>query len=103
MAIAVHELATNAAKYGALSTDGLVEVIWYEQLVETVPSFVFRWSETGGPQVSEPPAEKKGFGSRLIEHMLPSDFGGTVRTLYAPGGVVCELVAPMSVLAIKPV
>jgi two-component sensor histidine kinase len=103
LAIAVHELVTNAAKYGALSTDGLVEVVWSEQIVDAVPSFVFRWTESGGPAVIEPSAEKKSFGSRLIERMLPSDFGGTVRTLYAPGGVVCELVAPMSVLTIQPV
>jgi len=43
--------------------------------------------------VTEP--EKKGFGSRLIEKMLPNDFGGTVRTLYRPDGVVCELTSPL--------
>lgn len=62
LAIAVHELVTNAAKYGALSTDGLVEVVWSQQLVENVPSFIFRWTESGGPTVTEPTAEKKVSG-----------------------------------------
>jgi two-component sensor histidine kinase len=96
LSVALHELATNAAKYGALSADGKVEIEWAEATVESIPSFRFTWTESGGPAVVEPAPEKKGFGSRLIERMLANDFGGQVRTQYRPGGVVCELIAPMS-------
>ena len=94
LALAVHELATNAVKYGALSTEGKVEIVWSESFVGGQPTFNFVWTESGGPNVVEPPKDKKGFGSRLIEGMRASAFGGNVRTVFGPGGVVCELEAP---------
>lgn len=94
LAVAIHELATNATKYGALTGNGSVAVAWSAQPVDGVPTFSFTWTESGGPEVSEP--KQKGFGSRLIERMLPNDFGGTVRTSYLPGGVVCELTSPLA-------
>jgi two-component sensor histidine kinase len=93
LAIAIHELATNATKYGALSGRGSVAVTWSDQPIGGVETFVFTWTESGGPAVSEP--MQTGFGSRLIEKMLPNDFGGEVRTSYRPGGVVCELTSPL--------
>ncbi len=96
MAVAVHELATNALKYGALSTDGNIDISWSDTGVDLTPTFSFKWTETGGPAVSEPTSGQKGFGSRLIERMLASDFGGKVQTRYLPQGVVCELTAPLS-------
>jgi two-component sensor histidine kinase len=99
LAVAVHELATNAAKYGALSTSGRVDIVWSDQPIDGVPSFRFGWTESGGPDVKQPAPDKKGFGSRLIEQMLGNDFSGIVRTSYAPGGLVCELTAPLAVLA----
>jgi two-component sensor histidine kinase len=96
LSVAVHELATNAVKYGSLSTNGNVEVEWAEVVADAVPSFRFTWTESGGPSVVEPTQEQKGFGSRLIERMLANDFGGQVQTFYRPGGVVCELVSPLS-------
>ncbi|MDO9563490.1 MAG: HWE histidine kinase domain-containing protein [Bradyrhizobium sp.] len=93
LAVAIHELATNATKYGALSGHGSVAVAWSDQPVDGAATFRFSWTESGGPVVTEP--MKKGFGSRLIEKMLPNDFGGEVRTYYRPGGVVCELTSPL--------
>jgi len=88
LSLAVHELATNALKYGALSNaSGLIEVTWSND--ET--GFRFSWSESGAPHVTEPEPTKKGFGSRLIAQMLAKDFGGTVTTTYRPDGILCEL------------
>jgi two-component sensor histidine kinase len=100
LALAVHELATNAAKYGALSTDGKVDISWgYPTNTDGAVNFKFTWKESGGPPVSQP--SKRGFGSRLIETMLGSDFDGKVHTFYKPDGLVCELVAPHSAIANK--
>ncbi len=94
LSLAVHELATNALKYGALSNGtGAVDIAWSAGN----DGFRFTWSEQGGPPVTEPPPEKKSFGSRLIERMLANDFGGTVTTTYLPEGIKCELRAPASV------
>jgi two-component sensor histidine kinase len=98
LAVATHELATNATKYGALSGNGRVDIVWSTEIIGEVPSFRLTWSESGGPEVSEPAAHGKGFGSRLIEQMLGNDFAGKVTTSYRPGGVVCELIAPLSAL-----
>ncbi len=100
LSLAVHELATNAMKYGALSNgSGTVDILWSEETIETVPSFRFTWTESGGPPVSEPAPDRKGFGSRLIERMLTNDFAGKVQILYRPEGAVCELIAPRSAVA----
>jgi two-component sensor histidine kinase len=101
LSLAVHELATNAVKYGALSSSGgSIAIAWSEETIEAAPSFRFTWTESGGPPVSQPAPERKGFGSRLIERMLQNDFSGKVEIVYRPDGVVCELIAPMSALAI---
>ena len=69
LALAVHELATNAIKYGALTSDhGRVEISWAESLEANTPTFRFQWQETGGPAVEKP--SKRGFGSQLIERVL---------------------------------
>ena len=96
LALAVHELATNAVKYGALSTSGgTVDVAWRRETSGSDSQFRFTWTESGGPPVKEPAQGRKGFGSRLIERMLPNDFAGEVRTSFLPHGFVCELSAPM--------
>jgi two-component sensor histidine kinase len=85
----LHELATNAVKYGALSNnDGVVSVHW--ELVETDRSRRLRlvWRETGGPPVTPP--TRKGFGSTLIERALQGD-DGKVIVEYPPAGLVCTL------------
>jgi PAS domain S-box-containing protein len=93
VSMALHELATNAIKYGALSAyTGRVSVKW-----KTVDGrFLMRWEETGGPRVS-PPASK-GFGSRMIEQGLAGELQGDVRIDYAPGGVVCTIEAPLDAI-----
>lgn len=89
LSMAIHELATNATKYGAFSTStGTVSVTW--SVSDADPSaFSLTWSEQGGPPV-EPPS-RKGFGSRMIERMLAADFDGRVEIRYQPTGVTCHL------------
>ncbi len=92
--MALHELATNAAKYGALSTeDGEVEIAW--QLVGEGKDrrLSLRWTESGGPPVSAPTRE--GFGSRLVQRVLAAELSGKVDVVYEPSGVVCMIDAPM--------
>jgi PAS domain S-box-containing protein len=104
MALAVHELATNAAKYGALSVDGgRVDISWSVAGPDGAPpeTFEFAWRESGGPPVVAP--SRQGFGTRLITRVLPGDFRGEVRIDYAAEGVVCVLVAPADVIAARPV
>ncbi|MCD6071597.1 MAG: hypothetical protein K0S42_2113 [Microvirga sp.] len=94
LALAVHELATNAIKYGALSgVKGHVDISWLEEREDDVSVFRFTWQEAGGPLVSKP--LKKGFGSQLIERVLAADFGGKVEVAYEPTGVICRFTAPM--------
>ena len=94
LSLAIHELATNAVKYGALvSASGSIDVTWSKG-GDADAAFRFIWKESGGPEVEAPPADQMGFGTRLIERMLANDFSGKVKTTYAPTGVVCELVAP---------
>lgn len=90
--LALHELATNAAKYGALSVpSGRVSIQW-EILEGDNPRLVMAWRERGGPAVAPP--HRKGFGSRLIE-LLATQMNGEVRIDYASTGVVCEINAPV--------
>lgn len=84
LALALHELATNAAKYGALSRpEGRVELHWKEQEGQLHLS----WRESGGPSVVPP--SRRGFGSRLIENALSRDLDGKTRLVFAPEGVRC--------------
>ena len=83
LALMLHELATNAAKYGALSTEtGTVRIAWTRGQENR---FALTWSESGGPQVDVP--TRRGFGSRLIERVVPSYFQGTTAVDYHPEGV----------------
>lgn len=91
VALALHELATNAAKYGALSVlDGRVHIAW-----ETAPAddgavrLRMTWTESGGPPVATP--RTRGFGTRLIERGLASELRGVVRIDYAATGVICTI------------
>lgn len=83
-----HELATNAAKYGALSSpNGCVQVRWR---VDADRRLDLEWSEHGGPAIEGVPA-RRGFGSRLIERSVRTDLGGKAEIDYRPGGLVCRI------------
>jgi two-component system CheB/CheR fusion protein len=89
LTMALHELATNAVKYGALSNgSGQVRVAWELARGEWPDRLRFHWRERGGPPVKSP--EHKGFGSRLIEHALQAGLG-TSRLEFDPQGVACTL------------
>jgi PAS domain S-box-containing protein len=97
VAMATHELCTNAAKYGALSQQGgQVDISW--QIVPSADGdqLELRWTESGGPAVV-PPA-RKGFGARLVEHGLAAQLGGDAQVAYDPAGVVCTVRAPVKSL-----
>jgi two-component sensor histidine kinase len=87
--MAVHELATNAAKHGALSTpDGRLEVIWRLHGSDH-PALHVSWIETGGPPVSKP--ERKGFGTSLLEHSLVYALDGTLALDFRAEGLRAEM------------
>jgi PAS domain S-box-containing protein len=93
LALALHELATNAAKYGALCVEtGQVRLSW--SLDRDGAGFSVRWQETGGPPVAPP--TRRGFGSLMIQRLLGSYLGGEVQLKYEPSGVVCEISAPLT-------
>jgi PAS domain S-box-containing protein len=96
--LALHELATNAAKYGALSAEGgRVEVSWVLERranVKAPPMVVILWRERGGPRVRPP--ERRGFGSQLLERVLSRESGGDVGLDFAPKGVECRIRLPLA-------
>jgi PAS domain S-box-containing protein len=96
LSLALHELATNAAKYGALSNHtGGIDIEW--KVTPQPRRFRLRWAETGGPKV-EPPG-RRGFGSRLVERGLSQDLAGDVRLDFATDGVMCSIDAPLHEVA----
>ncbi|WP_374468284.1 sensor histidine kinase [Phenylobacterium sp.] len=93
-AVAMHELATNAAKYGALSNAaGKVSCTWEITGTNEAPRLRLRWVEAGGPPVS-PPA-RQGFGTRMLERALAAELDGRVTLEYLPEGVRCTVDAPL--------
>ena len=93
LGLVIHELATNAAKYGAISGDaGRVRVT----LHNNEEGLCIHWTETGGPPAEVP--TERGFGSTLIENALPHELGGTSELTFARSGVSARLVLPKSVL-----
>ena len=94
LALMLHELSTNAAKYGALSVpDGHVDVTWSLSDGGDEPCLRIEWREVDGPPVVPP--SRKGFGSRLIERGMTGQVGGTLKLDYAPTGVTCVVEAPL--------
>lgn len=96
LTLALHELGTNAVKYGALSTPhGKVAVSWkIDNANGKACNLQFTWVETGGPTV-EQKQRKPGYGSKLITQVLPSDFKGRVTVEYPPSGLRLRLDAPL--------
>ena len=98
LGMAFGELATNAAKYGALSVDqGTVSIRWAYATEAGAPRLRLVWREQGGPRVD--PRPRSGFGARLIERGLPHELGGTAQLEFKPDGLVCEMEFPTEVVA----
>lgn len=96
LALALHELATNAAKYGALSVAaGRVDVSWRVSS-DPVPRLAFTWREVGGPTVVPP--SRTGFGSKLIERTLASSLAANVALAYPPDGFILTVEGPLSAM-----
>lgn len=94
LGMAIHELTTNAAKYGALSVfGGKVEVTWTIVIDTKRRTLVFDWVESGGPPVTTP--TRQGFGSRLLEFVLPGQIQAKTSIDYAPGGMCMHCVVPL--------
>ncbi|MBB4613487.1 sensor histidine kinase [Novosphingobium taihuense] len=95
MAMVLHELATNSAKYGALSANGSVEVLCRATALEE-EALVMQWRESGGPSVTAP--KSRGFGTRLIERSVTHGIGGKLDYRFLPEGVFCRISIPRSAL-----
>ena len=95
ISLALHELATNAVKYGALSTPaGRVRIGWS---VGADQVFRLEWIETGGPVVT--PSDRRGFGSRLILQVLPDQLQGAAELEYRPAGIAFRLTASVDAVS----
>jgi two-component sensor histidine kinase len=100
LGLALHELGTNAAKYGALSNDeGYIEIAWTLAPYRQGREFRLRWRERNGPPVLPP--RRMGFGTRLIERNLAAEFDGDVELEYLPNGLECTICAPAEGLGLN--
>ncbi|MBD0274031.1 MAG: PAS domain-containing protein, partial [Acetobacteraceae bacterium] len=94
LSMALHELATNAVKYGALSVaGGEVSIRW--SLDRLMGLLRLRWAEMGGPALSAPPP-RRGFGSRVLEATIRDQLGGRVKRDWSGRGLVCEIALPIA-------
>jgi two-component sensor histidine kinase len=94
-AMALHELATNAVRHGALSAeDGRVDITWRVDAPES--RLHLTWRERGGPGVQEPTA--RGFGTRVIEASFRDQLGAEFALKFEPSGLLCTVAAPLSAL-----
>lgn len=89
LALVIHELVTNAAKYGSLSDGGIVSLRW---ALQNDGGLSIIWRESGGPPVSPP--DSRGFGSTIIEQSVPYDLGGTAMTSYSRDGFRADFSIP---------
>jgi two-component system CheB/CheR fusion protein len=90
-ALVLHEIATNAAKYGALSVpEGSVNIAWSARN----DILLMKWEERGGPALSGPP-KAEGFGTTLSNHSVQRQFQGTISYRWNSGGLVVELSIPL--------
>jgi two-component sensor histidine kinase len=94
--MALSELATNAAKYGALSSEhGTLSLVWeLRQDLEGAKTLDLEWRERGGPPVRPP--TRRGFGGRLMERCIEGDLGGVFDLAFEPEGVHCRITIPVS-------
>jgi PAS domain S-box-containing protein len=97
LALALHELTTNATKYGALSApDGRVEVAW--RVERRTPALRIEWRERSGPPVVPP--KQRGFGTRFVEGSVASELQGSARIQYEPDGLVCTMEIPLDLVVL---
>jgi two-component sensor histidine kinase len=97
LSLVLHELLTNALKYGSLSNDvGIVDLNWSENGNGADARFDFEWTESGGPRVEAP--TRKGFGTRLIEAGVVNDLGASTKSEYRPEGVRWSMMARLDTL-----
>ena len=103
LSMLVHELVTNAAKYGALSLPGgRVRMAWRLVAGEDGERLLIEWEERGGPQIAGEPA-RRGFGSALVGATVRGQLGGRYETHWAPGGLRCKIDLPVQgTLAAQP-
>ena len=93
VAMVLHELTTNAAKYGAFSNQkGRVSLKWWWQENGSHARLAIDWQETGGPSVVTP--IRYGYGTSMVRELIPFELGGTVEITYAREGVRCRLEIP---------
>jgi two-component system, chemotaxis family, CheB/CheR fusion protein len=95
LAMVFHELASNAAKYGALSTDAGALAISWTVSHKSGAMLHFGWTETGGPPIAEAPSQR-GFGSTLIERTLSHEMDAVVRQEFRPSGLHCAIDIPLT-------
>jgi len=94
LAMVLHELVTNASKYGALSVpNGRVSVDWECRQIAAATDLLIIWRETGGPPVSA--RSHEGYGTSLISGLIPHELGGTVELAFKLEGVNCDISIPL--------
>ncbi|MFJ6322176.1 MULTISPECIES: sensor histidine kinase [unclassified Rhizobium] len=99
IALCLHELITNAIKYGALSQkDGSVNIVW-TILEDAAPIFSLQWSEVDGPKVVEP--TRQGYGTKYVRSALTSLFGSAPDITFAPEGFRLRIAGPVTRLSLK--
>lgn len=93
LGMALHELGTNARRYGALSnSNGRIAITWRRLPLPEGDGVEIKWSESGGPAIDEPVS--RHFGSMIIERNLEQAIGGKVRLLFPASGVQCDILIP---------
>jgi two-component sensor histidine kinase len=94
VAMVIHELVTNAAKHGALSSpEGRVSVSWDRGVVDAAAVLTITWRELGGEPIRT--RVRSGYGSSLIRDLIPHELGGTVELTFPSDGVCCKIVVPL--------
>ena len=94
LTLAIHELSTNAAKYGALASKmGIVRVSWVVETADTVRTIRLEWREQNGPEVHPP--KRRGFGTKLLQRSVSYELGGDVKLEFNPEGVRCVIEVPL--------
>jgi two-component sensor histidine kinase len=93
LAMVIHELVTNAAKYGVLSSpDGKVSVSWDFTGTPVASTLTITWRELGGPPIKS--SVQSGYGSSLIRDLIPHELGGTVNLVFPSEGACCKIEIP---------